>query len=129
MSHVRCGLASEGEEARAMTDVTIGASDTRTTRTLRAPGPRGLPFSGSVSPAWREPLNFFMESRVTYGDVVRFKFGPFRYYLVNDPNVVKHVLVDNPKGYTKSRNYVGLKLTLGDGLLTSEGDHWRKQRK
>jgi cytochrome P450 len=95
----------------------------------RAPGPKGLPWLGSVLPAWRDPLALFLESRARYGDVVRFKFGPFDYYLVNDPNVVKHVLVDNPKGYTKSRNYLGLKVVLGEGLLTSEGDHWRRQRK
>jgi cytochrome P450 len=61
--------------------------------------------------------------------VVRFKFGPYEYYLVNDPDVIRHVLVDGAKTYTKSRNYVGLKLVLGDGLLTSEGDFWRRQRK
>jgi cytochrome P450 len=96
---------------------------------MRAPGPKGLPWLGSVFPAWRDPLGLFLESRARYGDVVRFKFGPFQYYLVNDPNVVKHVLVDNPKAYTKSRNYLGLKVVLGEGLLTSEGDHWRRQRK
>ena len=95
----------------------------------RAPGPKGLPWLGSVLPAWRDPLSFFLGSRARYGDVVHFKFGPFDYYLVNDPNVVKHVLVDNPKAYTKSRNYLGLKVVLGEGLLTSEGDHWRRQRK
>ena len=95
----------------------------------RAPGPRGIPWFGSVFPAWRDPLGLFLQARAQYGDVVRFKFGPFQYYLVNDPNVVKHVLVDNPKGYTKSRNYLGLKIVLGEGLLTSEGDHWRRQRK
>ncbi len=95
----------------------------------RAPGPRGLPWFGSVFEAWRDPLSLFLESRDRHGDVVRFRFGPFQYYLVNDPNVVKHVLVDNPKAYTKSRNYLGLKVVLGEGLLTSEGDHWRRQRK
>jgi cytochrome P450 len=95
----------------------------------RAPGPRGLPWFGSVFPAWRDPLTLFREARDRYGDVVRFKFGPFQYYLVNDPDIVKHVLVDNPKSYTKSRNYLGLKIVLGEGLLTSEGDHWRRQRK
>jgi cytochrome P450 len=98
-------------------------------QTTRAPGPKGLPWFGSVFPAWRDPLALFLESRQRYGDVVRFKFGPFQYYLVNDPNIVKHVLVDNPKAYTKSRNYLGLKVVLGEGLLTSEGDHWRRQRK
>ncbi len=94
-----------------------------------APGPKGLPFVGSVLPAWRDPLGLFLGARARYGDVVRFKFGPFDYYLVNDPNVIKHVLVDNPKAYTKSRNYLGLKVVLGEGLLISEGDHWRRQRK
>ena len=115
-----------------MTDISIGTEGATARATqggLRAPGPRGLPFLGSVFPAWRDPLGFFTESHARYGDVVRFKFGPYAYYLVNDPNVVKHVLVDNPKAYTKSRNYVGLKIALGDGLLTSEGEHWRKQRK
>jgi len=97
--------------------------------TRRAPGPKGIPFLGSVFPAWRDPLALMIESRETYGDVVRFKFGPFDYYLVTDPDVVRHVLVDNAKAYTKSRNYVGLKIVLGEGLLTSEGDHWRRQRK
>jgi len=94
-----------------------------------APGPKGVPWFGSTLRAWKDPLDLFLESQATYGDIVRFRFGPFTYYLVNDPDVVKHVLVDNPKGYTKSRNYLGLKLVLGDGLLISEGDHWRRQRK
>ncbi|MBN9167481.1 MAG: hypothetical protein BGO98_23235 [Myxococcales bacterium 68-20] len=94
-----------------------------------APGPKGIPFFGSVFSAWRDPLGLMMRSRETYGDVVHFRFGPFDYYLVSDPEVVRHVLVDNAKAYTKSRNYAGLKLVLGEGLLTSEGAPWRRQRK
>ena len=94
----------------------------------RAPGPKGIPFFGSAFPAWRDPLGLMIGARETYGDVVRFKFGPFDYYLVTDPEVVRHVLVDNAKAYTKSRNYLGLKIVLGEGLLTSEGDLWRRQR-
>ena len=111
-----------------MTQATIGGIGKRSAG-LQAPGPRGLPWLGSVFPAWRDPLGFFTSTRREHGDVVRLKFGPYVYYLVSDPSVVKHVLVDNPKGYTKSRNYIGLKITLGEGLLTSEGEHWRKQRK
>jgi cytochrome P450 len=94
-----------------------------------APGPKGLPFFGSLFPAWRDPLGLMMDAHATYGDVVRFKFGPFDYYLLTDPDVVRHVLVDNAKAYTKSRNYLGLKVVLGEGLLTSEGEQWRRQRK
>jgi cytochrome P450 len=95
----------------------------------RVPGPRGLPFLGSVFPAWRDPLKLMVESREAYGDVVRFRFGPLDYFLIVDPDVLRHVLVDNAKTYQKSRNYLGLKVVLGNGLLTSEGDFWRRQRK
>jgi cytochrome P450 len=93
------------------------------------PGPPGLPFLGNVLDAWRDPLALFVGSRGRYGDLVRFKFGPLDYYLVSDPDLVHHVLVENHKAYVKSRNYAGLKLVLGQGLLTSEGDFWRSQRK
>lgn len=94
-----------------------------------APGPRGLPLLGSVLPAWRDPLGLMLESHRQYGDVVRFKFGPWDYYMLADPDVIHHVLIDNAKAYKKSRNYMGLKIVLGEGLLTSEGEVWRRQRK
>jgi len=94
-----------------------------------APGPKGLPFFGSLFPALRDPIGLFRESLERFGDVVRFKFGPYDYYLVNDPDDVRHVLVENADRYTKSRSYQGLRQVLGDGLLVSEGDQWRRQRK
>src|SRR5260221_4688745 len=96
---------------------------------VTAPGPRGLPIIGSLLNAWKDPLSLFLDSRAGFGDVVHFDFGPLDYFLVSDPDAIKHVLVDNAKAYTKSRNYIGIKQLLGNGLLTSEGDEWRKQRK
>lgn len=95
----------------------------------RPPGPRGLPIIGSALPALRDPLSFLKKAHAEHGDVVRFRFGHLDYHMVSDPEAIRHVLVDNAKNYTKSRNYDGLKLVLGRGLLTSEGDEWRKQRK
>ena len=100
---------------------------TESTRT--PPGPRGVPLFGNVLDAWKDPLGMIMRSWRDYGDVVKLKFGPFDYLFLNDPDAIHHVLVDNAKNYTKSRNYQGLKLVLGEGLVTSEGDTWRKQRK
>lgn len=94
-----------------------------------APGPRGAPFIGSLLEAWRNPLDLFLRGQAEYGDIVRYKFGPFRYHLLTDPDGIKRVLVDNHRAYQKSRNYSGLKLVVGQGLLTSEGDFWRRQRK
>ena len=95
----------------------------------RAPGPKGLPLMGNLLDARKDPRVFFTESIRNFGNVVQFQFGPLTYILLNDLDAVKHVLVDNPKNYTKSRSYKGIKLLLGQGLLTSEGDFWRRQRK
>ncbi|HEY8427999.1 MAG TPA: cytochrome P450 [Sandaracinaceae bacterium] len=95
----------------------------------RPPGPPGLPLVGNVPMLWRDQLENALRMHDEYGDVVRLKFGPFRYYLVSDIDAIKHVLVDNNKNYVKSRNYQGLKLVLGEGLVTSDGELWRRQRK
>jgi cytochrome P450 len=94
-----------------------------------APGPRGGLFFGSLFEAQRDPLDFFQRMIGEHGDYVGVRFGPFRYLIVNDPDSVRHVLVDNHRNYKKSRNYQGLKLVLGEGLVTSEGDFWRRQRR
>ncbi len=95
----------------------------------KAPTPKGAPLLGNLLEAWRDPLTLFLRARRELGDVVLFEFGPQKYFLVNDLAAVKHVLVDNHKNYVKSRSYRGLKLVLGAGLLTSEGDFWKRQRR
>jgi len=51
-------------------------------------------------------------------------------YIVNDPDGIKHVLLDNAANYTKTR--IARRLLepgLGQGLLTSEGETWRAHRR
>lgn len=95
----------------------------------RAPGPRGVPLFGSTLEAWKDPLALMLRAMREHGDIVGLRFGPFDYLMLNDSDAIHHVLVENYKNYTKGRNYEGLKLVLGQGLVTSEGEHWRKQRK
>lgn len=94
------------------------------------PGPTGFVASiDNLRRAWSDPLTLLGEVTRDYGKVTMARFGPMKYVVVQDPAAIKHVLLDNVKNYVKSRNYKGLKLILGNGLLTSEGDFWRKQRK
>lgn len=93
------------------------------------PGPRGKLFSGSLYDAWEDPLGLFLRGTREHGDFVNFRFAWLSYYLIADADAAHHVLVENAKRYHKSPNYRGLKVMLGDGLLTSEGELWRRQRK
>jgi len=94
-----------------------------------APGDPSLFDIQKVLESFRDPLRVLTDIRRKYGDIVLTRFFNRRYYLVSDSEAVRHVLVENHKNYHKSTNYVGIKYLLGEGLLTSEGDTWRRQRK
>jgi cytochrome P450 len=70
------------------------------------------------------------ERAAELGDVVRIEL-PFRTgYAVGHPDGVRHVLVDNHKNYGKNtRGYRMLSIALGQGLVTSQGELWRRQRR
>lgn len=93
------------------------------------PGPKGLPILGHTLDAMRDPLQMMTDLVRDYGVTARIHLGPFRYVVVSAPDDVRHVLVKNRDNYPKSRNYSGLRLLLGRGLLTSEGEEWKHQRK
>jgi cytochrome P450 len=50
-------------------------------------------------------------------------------YLVNHPDYVREILVANQGNFTKSRALQRAKILLGEGLLTSEGEHHLRQRR
>ena len=96
----------------------------------RAPG-LGLLASRSVLSAVRaDALGFLTDLHRRHGDIARFQVGPYVTYLLAHPDAIRHVLVDRAANYTKhTRDYDKLRLSLGEGLVTSEGDFWRRQRR
>jgi cytochrome P450 len=95
----------------------------------RAPSPKGRPIAGHVFEGWRDPIRLMTEA-ARVGDVAELRFGPFlRYYVLSGPVGIHHVLKANARNYVKSRNYAGVKFLLGQGLLTSEGEFWKRQRR
>jgi cytochrome P450 len=74
-------------------------------------------------------LSLMSEAAATYGDAVRMAIGPKTLYFFNHPDHAKHVLSDNSANYHKGIGYIEARRALGDGLLTSEGELWRKQRR
>ncbi|MGI5186198.1 cytochrome P450 [Dactylosporangium sp. CA-152071] len=77
----------------------------------------------------RDRLGMMTDAANRYGDASRLAVGPKTLYFFNHPDHAKHVLADNAGNYHKGIGLVHARRALGDGLLTSEGDLWRKQRK
>ena len=65
-----------------------------------------------------------------HGDIYRF-YSPARraeMWVINHPDDVKRVLVSNHRNYTKGSGLDRVKILLGNGIMTSEGDLWKRQR-
>jgi enediyne biosynthesis protein E7 len=66
-----------------------------------------------------------------FGDIYRV-FAPSRgvyNYVINHPDDIKRVLLSNHRNYTKGEGMDRVKILLGNGIMTSEGDFWRRQRR
>jgi cytochrome P450 len=94
-----------------------------------APGPPNMLGLGSTLRLRNNRLNAFLALRNQYGDVVRFQVGKRIIHLISHPDLAKYVLQDNNHNYVKGRGLEKAKSFLGEGLLTSEGEFWRRQRR
>ena len=96
---------------------------------LHPPGPRRLiPLSGLF--AYRKgPLPFFQNLAAQYGDISYFRLGPQEAFFLNHPDYIKDVLVTNHQNFHKGLALQRAKRLLGEGLLTSEGEFHRRQRR
>ncbi len=90
----------------------------------------GHPILGNL-PAYRDnPLTFGRKVSAEYGDVVDLRVFHRRIFLLSRPEHIHQVLVKDAHKFHKSPVYrIFLGRALGEGLLTSEGDFWRRQRK
>ncbi len=94
-----------------------------------APGPSNGPLSLNLFRFRREPLSFLQKLAKQYGDVATFRMGGQHMYLVNHPDFIRDVLVTHNSNFIKGRALERAKRLLGQGLLTSEGDLHRRQRR
>lgn len=96
---------------------------------LEAPGPKAFWPGSNVYAFSRDPLKFLARMAREYGDVVRFRAGPQRVFLLNHPDHVRDILVTHHERFIKGRALQRAKRLLGEGLLTSERDFHRRQRR
>jgi cytochrome P450 len=93
------------------------------------PGPKGVPLFGSVFEPRGDSIGYLTRCAREFGDIVFFRFLGVPACFVNRPDYIESVLVTQNNNFVKSKDYRAMRRVLGNGLLLSEGEFWRRQRK
>src|SRR5690349_13011296 len=95
------------------------------------PGPKGSLIMGVMREFNRDTLGFITRCRRDYGDVVRSRFLYVTAYFVYNPADIETLLTTNAKSFRKAQSLRSpfFHRLVGNGLVTSEGDFWRRQRR
>jgi cytochrome P450 len=96
---------------------------------LHPPEVKGGLILGVLREFRKDPPAFLESAARRHGDIVTFRLGPEHAYVLNHPDWIKDVLVTNQSNFTKSRMLERARVLLGNGLLTSEGEFHRRQRR
>jgi len=93
------------------------------------PGPRSrIPFR-YLRILQRDPIPFFQRLADDYGDASQFHVGPQQIFFFNHPDLIRELLVTQHRSFHKSRVLQRSKVIFGEGLLTSEEEVHRRQRR
>jgi cytochrome P450 len=100
------------------------------TRTV-PPGPPSRFLLGNAADVrQRGAHRFALDNLRQYGNICHYRILRWPVYLISHPDYIKHVLQDNQRNYGKDTfAYRALRLILGYGLVTSQGDFWLRQRR
>jgi cytochrome P450 len=96
----------------------------------KVPGPPARTSAAVLAAMVRRPLDSYVRLAADYGDAVRVRLGPrSAFFLLSRPEHAEHVLATCQHNYLKAFTYKPLRALIGDGLLTSEGERWRRHRR
>lgn len=95
-----------------------------------APGPKGFrQLIKTLLQRQLTPIKFYEETFSKYGDIAYIKMGEYGFLMLNDADAIEQVLQTDAKIYNKSTGYERFRLVFGNGLLTSNGPFWIRQRR
>lgn len=94
------------------------------------PGPKARPIFGNLLEFARNQPLYLQKMQRTYGEMATIHIGKAPVVLLFRPEYVRYLLTENPRNFTSIQSRDGnLRETLGEGLLTIEGDAHRQQRR
>lgn len=96
---------------------------------LRPPGPRPHFLIGNMPLASRDPLGIFTSWAREYSDIFYYRAAWIHVYFLNRPDLIDFVLVRNHSNLRKDHVVQNSRWFFGNGLLTSEGEEWKRQRR
>ena len=95
---------------------------------LRTP-PGPLPIPGRLFRLAEDPLTFLTRLTQEHGSYVFMRIATRPVYVITEPDLIREVLVEKARSFKKDRGLQAAKLLLGEGLLTSEGEYHKRQRR
>src|SRR5258707_10291540 len=103
----------------------------KTIKASRPPGPKGTPIMGVMRDFNRDQLGFIERTREEYGDIVWMRFLYVPALFLYHPDEVEYVLSTNSRNFIKSMSLRSnfFQRLVGNGLLTSQGEEWKRQRR
>ena len=103
----------------------------RESKGSRPPGPKGSPIMGVMREFNRDSLGFIERCARDHGDVVWMRFLYVPALFLYHPNDIEYVLFTNSKNFIKSMSLRSnfFQRLVGNGLLTSQGEEWKRQRR
>jgi cytochrome P450 len=93
------------------------------------PGPPSESWTGSYKVYSADPLGYLPSLAREYGDIVTLRYYTFRVYFISHPDYIEEALVTQNRKFIKGRILRANRRLFGNGLLTSEGDFWLRQRR
>ena len=113
-----------------MSEVLTGRPN-RESKGTRPPGPKGSPIMGVMREFNRDSLGFIERCAHDHGDVVWMRFLYVPALFLYHPNDIEYVLSTNSKNFIKSMSLRSnfFQRLVGNGLLTSQGEEWKRQRR
>ncbi len=98
----------------------------------QVPGPASFSLLGDWLEFRRNPLRLMCQWRREYGDLMRFRLGTRPFFLLSHPKLAEELLIGSADDFAKlgqTSKSTGFSLVFGNGLVTSYGDLWCRQRK
>jgi cytochrome P450 len=99
-------------------------------RPPRPAGPKGQFLLGNLPALGKDLIGFLTRCARDYGDIVALRLFNMPAFLFNNPDLIEYVLVTNQRNFIKhSFFWRHVTAVFGNGLLTSEGDFWLRERR